>query len=88
MGNLKDKITQPLDAYGRPRPPAETGASISKIFQRWSRTAHMQLHAGEMTRGEVLAVKAVVAAIQAEVERALRGTGPTADIKRCSNSKK
>jgi hypothetical protein len=47
---------------------AETTARLSAIFDRWSRQAHVRLHAGEMTAQEMRSVQAVLGAVRREVE--------------------
>jgi hypothetical protein len=44
---------------------------IKKILQNWQRADHIRLHAGEMTAQEMRSVKAVVKAIEANINETL-----------------
>lgn len=44
---------------------------VEEIIRRWKRADHIRLHAGEMTAPEMRSVKAVVAAIEQEIEKVI-----------------
>lgn len=57
-------------------------SKISAIFTRWQRSAHMRLHAGEMTAQEIRTVRAVLGAVSVEVLKALADHGECAEEKK------
>ena len=45
---------------------------VNLIFERWQSTPYLLLHAGEMSVQEIRTVKAVLKAVQEQVDSALR----------------